>query len=75
MTELPLDRVFPDNLATSVTLSVALCDFIETLDVIERSSGIISKHPDAEREIDDQKERVMSEMHFVLNSLPDLQEA
>jgi hypothetical protein len=75
MTELPLDTMFPDNLATSVTLSVALCDFIETLNVIERSSGIISRHPDAEREIDDQKERVMSEMHFVLSSLPDLPEA
>jgi hypothetical protein len=75
MTTFPLDRVFPDNLATSVTLSSALCDFIETLDVIERSADIISRHPDAERELDDQKERVMSEMHFVLRSLPELPEA
>lgn len=75
MTEFPLDRVFPDNLATSVTLSIALCDFIETLDVIERSADIISRYPDAERELDDQKERVMSEMHFVLRSLPELPEA
>ena len=75
MTTFPLDRVFPDNLATSVTLSSALCDFIETLDFIERSADIISRHPDAERELDDQKERVMSEMHFVLRSLPELPEA
>ena len=75
MTEFPLDRVFPDNLATSVTLSNALCDFIETLDVIERSAGIISKYPDAEREIDDQKERIMSEMHLVLGSLSEMPEA
>ena len=75
MTEFPLDRVFPDNLATSVTLNNALCDFIETLDVIERSAGIISKYPDAEREIDDQKERIMSEMHLVLGSLSEMPEA
>ena len=75
MTEFPLDRVFPDNLATSVTLSNALCDFIETLDVIERSAGIISKYPDAEREIDDQKERIMSEMYLVLGSLSEMPEA
>ena len=75
MTELPLDTMFPDNLATSVTLSNALCDFIETLDVIERSAGIIRKYPDAEREIDDQKERIMSEMYLVLGSLSEMPEA
>ena len=75
MNTCPLDRVFPDNLATSVTLSIALCDFIETLDVIERSAGIISRHPDVEQELDDQKEKVMSEMHFMLRSLPELPEA
>ena len=75
MNTFPLDRVFPDNLATSVTLSIALCDFIETLDVIERSAGIISRHPDVEQELDDQKERVMSEIHIVLGSLPELPEA